>query len=469
MSRVFSRSLLCLLCLHINLAVGTRQARGEDWPTYAHDTSRSGVTSESLPSELKELWTHRSPHRPRPAWPPPARQDFWHHHSGLEPSVTYDRAYHVVVSGSALCYGSSADDKVYCLDVDTGEERWAFFTEGPVRLAPSLSEGRVFAGSDDGCVYCLDLRDGSLIWMRRIAPSDRRIPGNGRMISAWPVRTGVLVDDGVAYCCAGLFPREGSFVCALRTTDGSILWRHRREDISPQGYFFASASRLFVPAGRGAPVSFSRGDGAHQGSLGIQGGAFALLAGEVVVSGPGRATGAVEVADATTRERIAGFQGLRLIVHQGRAYLQARDSLSAIDHVRHTALAREYNALEKEHKAATKHLEQTEREQPPGDVEGLTRKVAGLEAATKERLEAMQACTLWKTTSRHPCCLILAETTLIAGGMDEVQTLDAGDGTTGERLPVEGRAWGLAVSGGRLFVSTDKGVIHCFAAEGGAR
>ena len=59
---------------------------------------------------------------------------------------------------------------------------------------------------DDGCVYCLEARDGRLLWRHRVGPEDRRLPGNGRMISLWPVRCGVVVDGGTAYVCAGLHP-----------------------------------------------------------------------------------------------------------------------------------------------------------------------------------------------------------------------------------------------------------------------
>jgi len=46
------------------------------------------------------------------------------------------------------------------------------------------------------------------------------------MISLWPVRTDILVDDGVAYFAAGVFPYEGLYVCALRSSDGSMIWKN---------------------------------------------------------------------------------------------------------------------------------------------------------------------------------------------------------------------------------------------------
>jgi hypothetical protein len=41
----------------------------EDWPTYMHDSARSGVSGESLKLPLVPLWTYVPPADPAPAWP----------------------------------------------------------------------------------------------------------------------------------------------------------------------------------------------------------------------------------------------------------------------------------------------------------------------------------------------------------------------------------------------------------------
>ena len=90
-------------------------------------------------------------HAPRPAWPGgPAPADYWHKLHGLEHTSVHDFAFHVAVADGRLFYGSSADDTVRCLDAATGDELWAFVTEGPVRLAPAVAGGAVYVGSDDG-------------------------------------------------------------------------------------------------------------------------------------------------------------------------------------------------------------------------------------------------------------------------------------------------------------------------------
>jgi hypothetical protein len=125
---------------------------GRGWPTYRHAPSRSGVTTERLALLLEEIWVHRPKHAPRPAWPPPAKQDFWHGHKELQPAVTYDRSLHVAAANGSIFDDSSADDELYCPHGTTVAVRWTFFGEGPVRLAPTVFGNGVYAGSDDGCV-----------------------------------------------------------------------------------------------------------------------------------------------------------------------------------------------------------------------------------------------------------------------------------------------------------------------------
>jgi len=117
--------------------------------------------------------------------------------------VDFDDAFQLAIVGQLLYFGSSADHKVYALDAATDQERWSFFTGGPVRLAPTVWKSRAFVGSDDGFVYCLKADNGELLWKKRGGPNDEKLLGNGKMISRWPIRTGVLIDENAAYFAAG--------------------------------------------------------------------------------------------------------------------------------------------------------------------------------------------------------------------------------------------------------------------------
>ena len=62
-----------------------------------------------------------------------------------------------------------------------------------------------------------------------------------------------------------------------------------------------------------------------------------------------------------------------------------------------------------------------------------------------------------------PSALILAGDHLFAGGDGKVMAVSVESGAVAWEAEVEGRVYGLAVANGRLFASTDRGVIHCFA------
>ncbi len=235
-----------------------------DWITYRGDSERTGRVAAALELPLELAWTYTAPKRPAPAWPAPAKRDIWNERDRLAPRVVYDRAFHVVAKAGRVYFGSSADHKLYCLDLATGAEQWSFFTEGPVRLAPSLSPLGIHFGSDDGSVYTLGY-DGRLLWSIRVGPNRRRVAGNGALISPWPVRTGVLVEGDTLRVCAGLFPEEGVWQVALDARTGRELGRGAL-GISPQGYLTVSGDDVIVPNGRGKPEIVARLERRGRGS-----------------------------------------------------------------------------------------------------------------------------------------------------------------------------------------------------------
>lgn len=440
-------------------------AHGQDWPAYMHDNSRSGVTEASIDLPLEPAWTFKTLYPPSPAWPSTARQDFYHEHFDLRPTDTYDWACHVVVEGNTLCFGSSSGDRIYALDAGTGNVRWTFVTGGPVRFSPVLANGRVYAGSDDGCVYCLSGDTGLPVWTCRVAPDERLIPGNGRMISLWPVRTGPVVDDGVVYCTAGLFPEQGTYLTALDADTGAVKYRQRIE-VSPQGYLLASSQRLYVPTGRTNPAVFSRDKGTPEGQLSSAGGAYALLNDDVLVTGPGRGAKELQAGDLATRDNIATFGGLRMVVRGSVAYMQSERQLAAFDRGRYLDLARQRTQLDRTRTTLKKSVEKERKS--PAEVEQARRQIEDLTAQIGRLDVQMKACYLWTVDCGHPYSMIMSGGTLFLGGDHAVAAVDSAKGGIVWTGRVEGRAYGLCVAGGSLYVSTDTGRIHCFRHDGGS-
>jgi len=68
-----------------------------------------------------------------------------------------------VVNGKV--YVGSLDSNVYCLDAETGTYIWNYTTGFCIYFSsPTVIDGKVYIGSGDGNVYCLDADTGTYIW-----------------------------------------------------------------------------------------------------------------------------------------------------------------------------------------------------------------------------------------------------------------------------------------------------------------
>ena len=435
-----------------------------DWPTYQGDYARSGISPDPLPGRVAEAWSWHSKNRPQPAWQGEAKWDGWNKVYDLKARQTFDRAFPAVAVGGRVYFGSSADDKVYCLDANTGDELWSFFTEGPVRLAPTVQGGRVYFGSDDGRLYCLEARTGQLVWKQRAVDADRRIPGNGRVISNWPVRTSVIVKDGLLYTTAGMFPSEGVHLVALDAETGAVKWRQIQTDLPAQGYLLASASNLYVPAGRDNPVVCELSTGKRLRVVEGGGGTYALLTGDMLVFGPGK-NGQLNLIEDGQKDQLATFQGNHVIVTTNRSFLHSDTELSALDRARYLKLARHRKELAVQQGQLTKELRALAKKTGSEPAQQkLKDQLAVLGGQIDEATDGIQKCTLWRAECRWPLGLVLARGTLVVGGHNEIAAFDSEGGTLRWKHPVTGDAYGLGIADGALLVSTDEGVIHCLRA-----
>jgi outer membrane protein assembly factor BamB len=430
-----------------------------DWPTFQHDNARSGATQEPLPSDPVLAWSYQSPSRPRAAWDEPALWDGWSKIHNLTNRQVYDKAFHVAIADGALYFGSSVDDKVYSLDAKTGRLRWQFYTEGPVRLAPTIAQGRVYVGSDDGYVYCLDAADGRLVWKHAPGGDQRRIPGNERIISPWAIRTGVVVQDGRAYCGAGVIPSETVYICALRADDGQPIWKTARNDLPAQGYLLASAKRLYVVTGRDRPLVFDAENGQCLRQLtGGTGGTHALLTGDSLLYGPNK-TGDVSLVSGESDDVLASFAGQHMIVAQPLSYLYGEKQLSALDRQAYVTKYAERAGRLKQQAALKKQLKSANGEA----AQKLAADMQTLAQQIEQNTQELAACLKWRTPCDCPISLVLAGDVLLAGGDGHVVAVDTQTGRERWRRAVPGKVYGLAVADGCFYASTDEGGIHCFA------
>ena len=229
-----------------------------DWPMWRNDTGRTAESKEVLAQDLSLRWTRQLPPL-KPAY--------------RDNRLQFDGGYEPIVLGKQLVVGSSLDDSVTAFDTDAGEQIWKFFTNGPVRFAPVGGEGKIIFGSDDGCLYCVSASDGSLIWKKRAVPSERKVLGNGRLISVWPIRGGAVLKEGRVYFAAGVWPLEGTFVFCVDAATGETIWRNDRSSyrygihphnakafggLAPQGYLLIDdeSGNLIVPSSQAYPAEY---------------------------------------------------------------------------------------------------------------------------------------------------------------------------------------------------------------------
>jgi len=164
-----------------------------DWPMFRYESNRSAISPEQLSDNLYLQWVREYP-APQAAWDN-QKEVYCYGGPGrrVEQKLSFDIAYQPVVMGDMMYFGSPNNDRLTALQLSTGTEKWRFYAGGPIRLAPVAMKGKVIFGSDDGYLYCLDGANGALLWKQQLAGTDRKVMGNDRLVSVWPVRGAPVV------------------------------------------------------------------------------------------------------------------------------------------------------------------------------------------------------------------------------------------------------------------------------------
>jgi outer membrane protein assembly factor BamB len=213
-------------------------AAPNDWPAYRADAARESSSEAEIATTAKIVWQRESK-------------------SNAEPTAP------IVVAGRV--FWSGRDGVVRCAHAESGEELWTSGTGGAVFFPPEFWQGRLYVGSGDGCVYCFDAATGAQLWRFRAAPAERRIAVHGKLLSNWPVGSGVLVDesedgkDAVVYAAAGITSYDGTHVYALDAKTGRIVWQNnssgrlagddRLTGVSVQGHLLKHGGKLYLAGG----------------------------------------------------------------------------------------------------------------------------------------------------------------------------------------------------------------------------
>jgi outer membrane protein assembly factor BamB len=420
-----------------------------DWPMWQHDAGRSAATDESVPDRPSLLWSRQFPPL-LPCWEDPVNQD----------RMPFDAAYEPVVAGTTLVFASNRDDSVTALDTRSGNPLWQALTDAPVRLPPVLHDGRVHAVSDDGWLYTWALGDGRLLWRVRGGRDDRRVLGNGRLVSAWCARGGPVLVGETVYFGAGIWPFMGTTIRALDSRTGDPVWsqgllgdlylKHPHAGaeafgaLAPQGAFAASGDQLVVPNGRALPATLERSSGDlrcfHlEGSVfqdtgeavdrKLEGGSYVCTDGRYLVNRRGVATA---LYDGTSGNAYMIWKGTYQPVLSAGLLLLGGDTVRAIQLQEPRLVS--YEAI-------------------GADKKPVTRK-------------RWELATAWDVAVDGSGALMRAGNRLYAAAKGQITAIDlaATPPTPLWTLEVEGTVTRLIAADQRLFAVTTAGRIFCFGA-----
>lgn len=392
-----------------------------DWPQFKKDNHRSANSNEKIDLRTTgEAWVFKSAQKPVPAWYGPAKEDAYAVSGPLPSMRDYDLSYYPIIVGSKLYYGSSSDDAVHCINVETGKEEWYFTTNGPVRIAPTYYGGNLYFGSDDGFAYCIDARKGKLIWKFSPSPKEhQKVLNNGRLISFWPIRTGILVEDGIAYFGASMLPWKQSYVCAVNIKNGetdisgTYVKEYNDMNMTLEGSMASTGVLLIQPQGRISPAFIDKGTGEKKGQLAGTGGCFVLVTPDqnIVHGHTSRYNSIVESPVEKQPEFMTFKDGKEMVVKGDTSYVLNETSIGAY------------------HRKSKK--------------------------------------LLWLRRNYQAHRIIISGNVLYAGGTDKVYGISTKNGLPVWEGNVEGTVYALSVANNALYASTNEGNIYCFKAGEG--
>ncbi|HYW80215.1 MAG TPA: PQQ-binding-like beta-propeller repeat protein, partial [Thermoguttaceae bacterium] len=419
-------------CLQSESPIGTASAG--DWPQWRYDAGRGAVTPDALPEQLHLQWVRQLP-APRPAWP------------ASQPTLRFDVSYAAVAAGKMLFVPSMVTDSVTAYDTETGAEQWRFYADGPIRFAPIAFDGKVCFASDDGFLYCVDASDGSLLWRFQAGPYERRVLGNERLISTWPIRGGPVLRDGVIYFTAGIWPFMGIFVHAVDATTGEAVWTNSGAGstytvqphgspafagLVPRGHLAATEYGLIVPGGRTRPGCYDLETGEFRYfDFGDKGG------------------GSFHV---TARDQWFFFSGSVQQIADGKAI----DGVCPTLHDDQTLYGVQNGRL---------HAQSPETELAESTVNGRKGDAAKVK---KQTLKQLWDVSLGQFSGE---LFLKAGPRFYAGGNGTVAAYTAKSGDAAAKTvwsaKIDGQPWTMLAADKKLFVVTVEGRIYCFGEKSG--
>jgi len=149
------------------------------------------------------------------AWPmfrhDPAHSGYSYDRGPATNTVLWSFPTGAEVSGSPAfvngkVYIGSWDKKLYCLNGTTGEKLWDYTTGLEIHSTPAVIDEKIYFGSNDGKLYCLDAETGAKLWDYQ----------TGGEVASAPT----VVDGRV------IFGSRDRTVYGLNSSTGTKLWNY---------------------------------------------------------------------------------------------------------------------------------------------------------------------------------------------------------------------------------------------------
>ena len=118
-------------------------------------------------------------------------------------------------------YVGSQDKNIYCLDAREGRFLWSFTTNARIKSSQAVANGKVYVGPDDGYVYCLDAKNGSRIWMTY---------AGGFIEAHFDAVTGIRSSPIVVGERVYVGSLDTNLYC-LDANNGEIIWAYKTEGL----------------------------------------------------------------------------------------------------------------------------------------------------------------------------------------------------------------------------------------------
>jgi len=155
---------------------------------------------------------------------------------------------------NGVAYFGSSDSNLYAVDANTGTLKWAFNTTFQMYSSVAVVNGKVYTGADSGDIYCLDAATGSQLWKTFAGGVTNNYLGIGYS----QARSSPMVLNGKVYVGS----LDGYLYC-LDANSGAVIWKFTGEQpcvifasptISGNAIYLAS-TRGGYPVGSGPAVT----------------------------------------------------------------------------------------------------------------------------------------------------------------------------------------------------------------------